>query len=97
VEQRGEPGTLLGVFPDPTLRDQVVDLGPGDAMVMFTDGVTEIPGSGLLGEQRLFEVLATCAGADADTIAQRVEDEVLRRGRARIRDDMAVLILRVTP
>jgi PAS domain S-box-containing protein len=97
VEQRGEPGTLLGVFPDPSLSDQVVDLGPGDAMVMFTDGVIEIPGSGHLGEQRLFEVLGTCAGCDAETIAERVEREVLRRGRARTRDDMAVLVMRGTP
>ena len=97
VEQRGEPGTLLGVFPDPTLADQVVDLGPGDAMVMFTDGVIEIPGSGLLGEQRLLDVLATCGGADAETIAERVERDVMQRGRERARDDMAVLVMRVTP
>ena len=97
VDLTGEPGTLLGVFPDPALSDQVVDLGPGDAMVLYTDGVVEIPGNPFLGERRLRQVLGSCAGLDAKAIAERVEKEVLRRGRRTTRDDMAVLILRVAP
>jgi PAS domain S-box-containing protein len=97
LEFSGEPGTLLGVFPDPTLGDQVVDLGPGDALVLYTDGVTEIPGNPFLGERRLHRVLRDSVGLDAKAIAERVETEVLRRGRRTPRDDMAVLIMRVTP
>ena len=97
VEVAGQPGTLLGLFPDPALLDRTVDLGPGDALIAFTDGVTEIPGASLQGERRLKQVLATSAGLDAEGIAERVERDVMRRGRRRTRDDMAVLVARMTP
>jgi PAS domain S-box-containing protein len=95
LETAGQPGTLLGLFPDPVLSDSAIDLHPGDAMITFTDGVTEIPGASLEGERRLADVLKSCAGHGADAIAERVERDVMRRGRRRIRDDMAVLVLRV--
>ena len=41
AEPVGEPGTLLGVVEDPALSDATVDLGPGDALFLYTDGVTE--------------------------------------------------------
>jgi serine phosphatase RsbU (regulator of sigma subunit) len=97
VETAGRPGTLLGVFPDPVLFDRTVDIGPGDAMIAFTDGVTEVSGSGIEGERRLNQVLSSCAGFSAEGIAERVEHDVLHRGRRRTRDDMAVLVLRVSP
>ncbi|HZC15065.1 MAG TPA: SpoIIE family protein phosphatase, partial [Thermoleophilaceae bacterium] len=46
VEVIGEPGTLLGVAPDPTLTDRAVLLSEGDALVFYTDGVIEGRGSG---------------------------------------------------
>ncbi|HXS66134.1 MAG TPA: GAF domain-containing SpoIIE family protein phosphatase, partial [Streptosporangiaceae bacterium] len=41
VETAGRPGTLLGLFDDPDLHDTRLLLRPGDAMIMYTDGVTE--------------------------------------------------------
>ena len=41
VEAAGSPGSLLGIFPDPQLEDRPVALLPGDALVLFTDGVVE--------------------------------------------------------
>ena len=41
VEAVGEPGTLLGVVPDPNFEDRSLSLGPGDALVFYTDGVIE--------------------------------------------------------
>jgi serine phosphatase RsbU (regulator of sigma subunit) len=41
LETVGKPGTLLGVFEDPTLIDEAIDLRRGDALVMYTDGVTD--------------------------------------------------------
>ncbi len=46
VEAVGEPGTLLGVLPDVRLSDTAIQLGHGDLLVLYTDGVTEARGPG---------------------------------------------------
>jgi serine phosphatase RsbU (regulator of sigma subunit) len=96
VETVGEPGTLLGVLPDPELRDRSFALARGDALVFYTDGVIEGRGAGVaLDEDGLAELLATCAGAGADAIAARIEDAAVSAQGDRTRDDIAVLVLRV--
>jgi serine phosphatase RsbU (regulator of sigma subunit) len=96
VEAVGEPGTLLGVLPDPNLEDRSLVLSPGDALVFYTDGVIEGRGAEvLLDEDGLRELLAGCAGAGADAIAARVEEAAVSVQGGRPRDDIAVLVLRV--
>ena len=41
VAEVGRPGSLLGVMADIELFEQTCELGPGDALVLFTDGITE--------------------------------------------------------
>lgn len=94
----GRPGTLLGVVPDPAISETFVRLRPGDALVLFTDGVTEAsPLDDALGPERLAEFIGSCAGKDASRIAAGVEARVLELARDRPRDDVAVLVLRVGP
>ncbi|HYY21189.1 MAG TPA: SpoIIE family protein phosphatase [Thermoleophilaceae bacterium] len=97
VEPFGEHGTLLGVLPDPDLHDQTTVLGPGDALIFYTDGVIEARGpGGALSEERLHEVLAASAGLDAEAVAARIESAVLAaQGGGPPRDDVAVLVLRL--
>jgi serine phosphatase RsbU (regulator of sigma subunit) len=91
-------GPLLGVIRDVEHPDVTVELRPGDALVGYTDGVTEGRGTeGLFGDERLAEVLAGCAGADAGTIAERITAAALAFQGGRAQDDLAVLVLRVTP
>jgi serine phosphatase RsbU (regulator of sigma subunit) len=98
VERVGQPGTLLGVFPDPELSDRVTDLGPGDALIFYTDGVTEErSGAQVFGEDGLTEVLASCAGLDAHGIVGAVGDAVAEFRPEAPRDDMAVVAIRVKP
>jgi phosphoserine phosphatase RsbU/P len=96
VEAVGEPGTLLGVLPDPNLEDRSLTLSPGDALVFYTDGVIEGRGvAAHLDEEGLRRLLADCAGAGADAIAARVEKAVVPSENELPRDDIAVLVLRV--
>jgi PAS domain S-box-containing protein len=96
VEPVGEPGTLLGVLPDPNLEDRSLVLEPGDALVFYTDGVVEGRGAQvLLDEHGLMELLAGCAGAGADAIAARVEDAAVAAQGGTPRDDIAVLVVRM--
>jgi PAS domain S-box-containing protein len=96
VEPIGEPGTLLGVVPDPHFEDRSFSISPGDALVFYTDGVIEGRGDdGMVDEAGLARALADCAGAGADAIAARVEELAVGAQSGRPRDDIAVLVLRV--
>jgi sigma-B regulation protein RsbU (phosphoserine phosphatase) len=99
VARVGEPGTLLGVFPSVKLSNAVVELAPGDTLVLFTDGVTEAHGAdGLFGDRRLQAVLQSLAGAPADEVAAGLADAVVgHRAGGSSDDDMAVLVVRVEP
>ena len=94
----GHPGHAVGVFEDPKLTEQGLRLNPGDALVLFTDGVTEAraPDGSMFGEEGLVALLRSCAGLDAPAIAERVEKTVLEFQQGDSRDDVAVLVLRAT-
>ncbi|MFL5992488.1 MAG: SpoIIE family protein phosphatase [Rubrobacteraceae bacterium] len=90
-------GRALGVFLDPGLAVQKVRLGPGDAAVFYTDGITEArgPDGSFFGERRLRDLLRACAGLDARGIAEKMRDVTLEFGEGNLRDDLALLVLRV--
>jgi PAS domain S-box-containing protein len=91
-------GNLLGAFEEVQLSDHGIKLRPGDAVVMYTDGVTEEhKGKRVFGEDRLVALLRELVGSDAETIAGRIEQAVLDFGEPEPRDDMAVLVLRLPP
>jgi phosphoserine phosphatase RsbU/P len=96
VETVPAGGLLLGVVHESDHRDVTVDLRSGDALVCYTDGVTEGRGpEGLFGDRRLAETIAAAAGEDADGIADRLTETVLDFQGGTTQDDLAVLVLRV--
>jgi serine phosphatase RsbU (regulator of sigma subunit) len=91
-------GPLLGVVPSVSHADIVADLGPGDALVCFTDGVTEGRGpQGMFGDRGLIPTLEACVGFDADAIAEHVMRAALDFQGGQTQDDVALLVLRVPP
>ena len=97
VEEVGSPGKVLGVFADAELQNTSLRLMAGDALVLYTDGVTEArsPDGDFFGEDRLRHLLQTCSGCDAETIARRIKSVVLAFQEGYPRDDLALLVLRV--
>ena len=94
ISECGSPGTLLGPFDEIEVSDQIAELTPGDAVVMFTDGVLEAaedPGWEMNGLRRL---LASCGGLSAGNIADRIQQGVSALEHRRI-DDVAILVIAV--
>ncbi len=95
VEQVGQPGTLLGVLPDPDLADHTADLAPGDALILYTDGLTDAYApSRIVKRAGLVAALESCAGQSATEIASGLQEAVLG-DRAEPRDDIVLVVLRV--
>lgn len=93
VTEVGVPGTLLGVVEHPELHDVRLRLHPGEALLIFTDGVTEARrGREALGEERLQRLVRELTGATAHEIVTRVVSRVRSfSGEDDPRDDVAVL------
>ena len=94
----GCSGRALGVFDDANLTDQEAHLAPGDALLLYTDGVTEAraPDGTFFGEARLASLLRASAGLDAWTLAGRIGSAVMDFQENDAHDDVAVLVLRVS-
>ena len=94
----GRTGTLLGVLNDDELdlEPTTVPLEAGDALVFYTDGVTERRAGNdrLFGDSGLLAVLRGCAGMDAATTAVQIEQATTAFGDDPPHDDMAVLVIR---
>ncbi len=96
VDTVGRPGSLLGASAEVELHDVEVELGPGDALVCFTDGIVERHrGRQFFEETGIATVLRETAGSDAATLAARIEQAARSLFSDNPHDDMAVLVARV--
>jgi len=96
VEAVGRSGTLLGAVPDPVLIDASVALRCGDALLLYTDGVTETrTADGRFGTERLAALLSKLRGEPAASIAGAIEAAVVEAAVGPVADDVALLVLRV--
>ena len=92
-------GTLLGMADSVHLVDETVTLGPGDTVLFYTDGVTEVRDRQrrMLGDDGLIDVLRSCAGLPPDAIADRILDASIRHARGEPHDDIAMLVVQTAP
>ena len=84
-------GTLLGVLPKITSRADYRTMRPGDALLVYTDGVVEDPGQDLeLGTDRLMVAAERLVRTgETDQVARRLVEQV----PTRIDDDRAVVLI----
>jgi serine phosphatase RsbU (regulator of sigma subunit) len=93
----GSPGMLVGVAPDADVSETRLWLRPGDALVCYTDGVTERRRSDtFFGLDGLIGALGATSG-DASALAAAVERSVLDFAADPPGDDLAILVLRTKP
>jgi serine phosphatase RsbU (regulator of sigma subunit) len=99
VDELSAANSLLLGAPTPrgTVRPQAeTTLPTGSMLLLYTDGLVEVPGKSLTDS--LVELQATVAAAPRDTSAEALCDLVLAEIRPdRLRDDIAVLAIALTP
>jgi len=96
VAECGVPGTVLGAFSrsELALTDCRIELEPGDALVLYTDGLPDAYGpEGFFGDTRLRHA-ASAGGASAQALVDAVVDEAMAFSRGVLRDDLAVFVVR---
>lgn len=96
VELIDAQGALLGCVSDPGLKDVRLRLGPGDLLLLYSDGVTEARlGIVEYSELRLRSVLAATDPV-AHVIVDAVIDAVLTHTGGELADDITAVALVAT-
>ncbi|MGH9420097.1 MAG: SpoIIE family protein phosphatase, partial [Thermoanaerobaculia bacterium] len=97
IEELGETDLVLGVVTRAEFREHKLQLAPGDALVLFTDGVTEAEneeGEDLGGLEHVAQRLASMHGADADELTSAIEAAVFdHMGDAPLADDVTLVVV----
>ncbi|MBZ5637722.1 MAG: SpoIIE family protein phosphatase [Acidobacteriia bacterium] len=88
-------GTILGCFPERSWQEQVVDLAPGDLLVVFSDGIVEATNAAdeQFSDPRLVSLVERSAHLGEDALAALVMEEVGRfLGGVPPQDDMTLIV-----
>jgi phosphoserine phosphatase RsbU/P len=98
TELIGTFGTAVGLVPVVRLTCTSHYLAPGDALLVYTDGVTERRrGREQFGPDRLLSVAAAAAGRPAVQVVGAVREAVERFSGEPLDDDVALLAVRAAP
>jgi serine phosphatase RsbU (regulator of sigma subunit) len=94
LERPGLNDLLLGVMRDERWGEHRTHMEPGDAVLFYTDGVTDTPGaSERFGEGRLMRVVEGADGSPAALLAA-TEAALMEFREGDVSDDRALLALR---
>lgn len=96
----GRPGTLVGVFDEVRVHPVRLHLEPGDTLVLYTDGVTDVAPPHDLDEAAVLDLVgeASRVGLHADGTADQIHRRLAEILAIPERDDdIALLVLRACP
>jgi len=100
VQPLGGTGAFLGCLEEGALRlsEEQIDLAPGDRLVLYTDGLTDVlaPDGEIFALGRLQALLQSCASLDpADMCAATFAELYAYQGNTEQFDDMTMLVVGV--
>jgi phosphoserine phosphatase RsbU/P len=92
-------GPLLGTFETATFKERVVEIRPGDVLVMYTDGVTEAMSTSneLFGEERLRQEIVQRKDDPAAKIVRGIYEAVQAYQAGEQEDDVTIVVVRGLP
>jgi serine phosphatase RsbU (regulator of sigma subunit) len=94
----GTHGTLIGMVPDIDTPVDTYDLVKGDAIILYTDGVTDLPPPHDVCDDRLIELIGRAVNTrqNAETIASTIGDDIeALMPIVERHDDVALVVLRL--
>jgi sigma-B regulation protein RsbU (phosphoserine phosphatase) len=97
VQALDSNGTIVGAFPGAIYGESTIDLGPGDLLLCYTDGITEPenPYGEMFGEERLIDLVKKHSRRDDREILQIILEAVRSwTGTPELQDDMTLLLAR---
>ncbi len=100
VDRLGPTGRALGLIENSHWQQKICRLGPGDVLVLYTDGISEAqnPGGEFFGEGRLMEIIR----ANSSRPAEEIQEAVLSAVHSFVadtprQDDIAIVVIRKKP
>ena len=93
-------GLPLGLYRDKEYRESHYQMAKGDALILYTDGVTELQDEDKLqyGHERLTENLKSLKGLQPQEMVHRIEKSLQQFiGDSAQNDDICILILKYDP
>ena len=97
IELLNPTGPLLGPAPNAKYYIESVNIHPGDALVMFSDGVTESANKDFehYGEERLISVIKEVVNSTAKEIAYQILEDVIKfSDDGQYTDDKTLVIIK---
>ncbi len=97
IERLTRTGIALGLLEGNEITDRIIDLAPGDSVLLYTDGITEAfsPSGEMFGEGALLDAIHSAAGKDATGILDAIEARVDAFTESMpLSDDQTMLIVR---
>jgi sigma-B regulation protein RsbU (phosphoserine phosphatase) len=96
IERLGATATVLGLFAKWNCEVRNIAVGPGDVLVIYTDGVTEAPDQAgeEFGESRLLEIVRAHSQLPVKELLSRILGEVQHFSGASQADDLTLVIAR---
>jgi len=97
VDVLGGGGLPLGLFPDADPHLDQLDLGEGDLLFFYSDGVTDARSPEMrYFEDSLADELAGLAGRSAADTARIIQSRVTAFSQDELRDDLTIVVAKVT-
>src|SRR3954454_7307351 len=97
IDTVGTAGLLMGYVHDPPLADDDLRLGPGDTLLLYTDGVTDAAHEGdRFGDARLSGLISELSPElHASELAETIEHTAVAHADLHPQDDMALVAVQV--